>query len=69
MVDLAEVRFLSAAGVAALVRAAEDSAHRGYPLRIVINDSHVLIRAIRLVRFEQELPLFESVEDAMRAAA
>lgn len=68
VVDITEVRFLSAAGVAALVRAVEDSAHRGRPLRVVINDRTALLRSIRAGRFEQELRLFDSVDTAVRAA-
>lgn len=69
VIDMTEVRFLSAGGVAALVCAVEDSAHRGQPLRIVINDSHVLLRSLRLARFEQDLALYDSVDTAVRAAA
>jgi anti-sigma B factor antagonist len=69
VIDLSEVTHLGSAGLRALFDSAREAVkHRGYqPLRVVVDDTHPVIRPIEIVGLDNVLALYNSVADALGA--
>jgi len=65
IVDLSEVRFLAAAGIAVLLRAADRARDERRGLAVVVV-RHTIRRVLRLTEADRELKVFTTVSDAVR---
>jgi anti-sigma B factor antagonist len=67
IVDLSEVEFLGSAGIGALVDAVQARRDGGVEtLRVVVDDTRPVIRPIQLTGLDHVLPLYHSLDDALR---
>ena len=65
--DMTATTFCDSSGISMLVQAHKQAAANGTQLRLVVRSSPVL-RALRLVRMDQLLPIYPSLSQALTAA-
>lgn len=67
IVDLTEVSFLGSAGLTVLLASTRHAEARSRSLPIVVDSNRPVIRPIELTGMDDELRLFHSVDEALRA--
>jgi anti-sigma B factor antagonist len=68
VVDLSEVSFLGSCGISALMSHHQRLAGLGSAVRLVVPPHQPVERALRITGITEELPVFASRPDALRAA-
>jgi anti-anti-sigma factor len=63
VIDLVDVRYLDSAGIAML-----DQLRRSSELRLVVPQRSIIHRTMEIVGFDQVVPIFASVDDALADA-
>ncbi|HZS20133.1 MAG TPA: anti-sigma factor antagonist [Pseudonocardiaceae bacterium] len=65
VVDLTAVTFLGSHGLAALADAATAAQQRREQLRVVVDETHAVIRPLQITGLNEVLALYYSVEEAL----
>jgi anti-sigma B factor antagonist len=69
VIDLTDVTFLGSPGLQVLVDVTQAARRRREPLRLVVDHTRPVIRPIELTGLDDFLALFDTVDDALRAAS
>jgi anti-sigma B factor antagonist len=67
VLDASGLTFLGSRGLAALLRALEESVRRGTPFRVVISPRSPIYRVLEVTGVDKEIARYETVEEALRA--
>jgi anti-sigma B factor antagonist len=65
--DARGLTFLGSRGLAALIRALEETVRRGTSFRVVISPRSPVYRVIEITGVDKEIARYETVEEALRA--
>lgn len=67
VLDASGLTFLGSRGLAALLRALEETARRGTTFRMVISPRSPVYRVLEVTGVDKEIARYETVEEALRA--